>query len=111
MLPYDRQVMLHDNIIIHILHVEIVNSHLNITVKGRGEGVCHLKDDTCNLICATFSLSFFSRKVHRWPTEKMEKLQLSKSKPDNMAIFIFMSDVSHTGNTLYGDNIFIICLL
>lgn len=109
MIPYDRQVMLHDNIIMHILHVDIVNSHLNITVKGRREGVCHLEDDICNLICA-FSLSFF-RKVHRWPTEKMEKLQLSKSKPDNMAIFIFMSDVSHAGNTLYGDNIFIICLL
>ena len=104
MLPYVRQVMLHVNVIMHKLHVDIVNSHLNITVKGRREGVCHLKDDTCNLICATFSLSFF-RKVHRWPTEKMEKLQLSKSKPDNMAIFIFMSDVSHTGNTLYGDNI------
>ena len=45
MLPYDRQVhvMLHVNIIMHILHVDIVNSHLNITVKGRGRGYATLK--------------------------------------------------------------------
>mgnify|MGYP003685740235 CR=1 FL=1 len=81
MIPYDRQVMLHANIIIHILHVDIVNLHLNITVNGRGEGVCHLKDDICNLICATFSLSFSEKyiagQLRKWKSYSYQKVSLT----------------------------------